>query len=626
MSLILALWNRDGEPVEERIIRSMLDSTGDLENDGEQVWLQNEVALAHQHLWITPEEVDQPQPRLDPESGCVISCTARLDNRPELIHTLGLDQVPADSLSDAELILKAYSRWGTACAPALLGDFAFVIWDPAHQQMFAARDALGCQDLHYILSREYCMLATRLTSLLEHPAVQPRLNEAMIAEYLAVRWGDDVNTCYDSIYHLPPAHCLLVTAESSRLWRYWEVDPGRIIHYARQEQYGEHYRELIKVALRARLRSAYPIGISLSGGLDSSSLACLAAEVLRETGAPPGRLGSYSYVFDEYSNCDERAYILPVIEQAARLYPICPRMVKGDSLWPRPFNDDWVILRDYPGQDPYNYLVEAILQAAHQDGVRVMLSGFYGDDLYSGAGTWLAELLLAGRIRQATRILTGLARQGELRWNLLENNLRAMLPAGLKKFYRRRRPRPPAEWAEWIPPGLASRTGLARLDFPAVSAPKLRLPGQQNRYSSLFFIGYPDSFSGYQISGRANGMEFVFPFADRRIVEFVMALSSEQIALPGLSRRILREALRGTLPETVRQRQGKTDFFALFEKGVYAEGFPAISKALLHSQVLERGFIRRDWLTGELERKTFTRDGLILWLALSVETWLQKYW
>ena len=96
---------------------------------------------------------------------------------------------------------------------ALLGDFAFVIWDPARRRMFAARDALGCQELHYILNRHYFMLATRLTCLLEHPAVQPRLNEKKVAEYLALHWGDDANTFYDSIYHLPPAHCLLVTAE-----------------------------------------------------------------------------------------------------------------------------------------------------------------------------------------------------------------------------------------------------------------------------------------------------------------------------------------------------------------------------------------------------------------------------
>ncbi len=107
-----------------------------------------------------------------------------------------------------------------------------------------------------------------------------------------------------------------------------------------------------------------------------------------------------------------------------------------------------------------------------------------------------------------------------------------MLPAGVKKFYRRLRPRIP-EWVEWIPPQFASRNGLARLDSPAFIQPKFRLPGQQNRYSALFFTGYPESFSGYQIFGWENGVEFVFPFADRRIVEFMLGVARRPGRLAG---------------------------------------------------------------------------------------------
>ena len=492
--------------------------------------------------------------------------------------------------------------------------------------MFAARDALGCQELHYILDRNYCMLATRLNSLLEHPAVQPKLNETKIAGYLALQWGDDVNTFYDSICHLPPAYSLLVTAESSHLWRYWDVDPDKTIRYARQEQYGEHYRELIKESLRARLRSTAPLGISLSGGLDSSSLTCLAAEVLSDTGAPQGRLGSYSYVFDAFPNCDERAYIQPVIDQASRIYPIHPTKVNGDSLWPRPFDQDWLILRDYPGQDPYYYLVQATLQAAQANGARVMLSGFYGDDLYSGTDTWFADLLLSGRFRQAARILTRFHRFVNLKQDLLDGGLRAMIPAGIKKGYRTLRPRPPAEWVEWIHPQLAVRTDLVKLDNLAGAHPKFRLPGQQNRYSALLFTGYPESLTGFQNIAYRNGMECIFPFADRLIVEFMLGLPSEQVALPGISRRILREALTGRLPEFVRQRQGKTGLLDLFNKGIYKENFSEIQKIFQRSQVLERGFIQKDWLAGELNRRFRTVGGSILWLVLGLENWLHKYW
>jgi asparagine synthase (glutamine-hydrolysing) len=623
MSLILALWNRTGEPVDETILRSMLDSTSNLQNDGEGLWRHTEIALAHQHFWVTPEEVDRPQPSVDPATGCALTCSARLDNRPELIHALGLEAVPANSLSDADLILSAYRRWGRDCPSHLLGDFAFVLWDQAEGRLFAARDALGCQDLHYLLTPSHCMLATRITSLLDHPSVQPRLNEKKIAEYLALQWGDDVNTYYDGILHLPPAHCLEVTRDSSRLWRYWEVDPGKTIHYARQEEYGEHYRELIKESLRARLRSAYPVGLSLSGGLDSTSLACLASEVLAESGAPAGALGTYSYVFDEFPECDERAYIQPVLEQAARSHPIRSRIINGDALWPRPLEADWPVGRDHPGQDPYYYLVQATLQAAHQDGVRVMLSGFYGDDLYSGSEYLFADLLRSRQFRMALRLLSRYRRFIDPQRNLLEYGLRPLLPATLKKAYRKFRPKP-LEWQAWIPAALAERAGLDENGTLQPDAVRYTLPGQQRRFAALSAQGYPESFSGYQIAARDSGMEYAFPYADRRIVAFVLGLPPEQVSLPRIQRRILREALKGRLPETVRQRLDKTVFSPLFNRGFYEKSFPAVVSAFQHSQVLERGLVRADWLAQELERTSQTHEGHILWQVLCVETWLQK--
>jgi asparagine synthase (glutamine-hydrolysing) len=625
MSMILALWNRNGEPVDEELLRSMAAVGGGPESDGPDVWLGKNVGLGQRHFWSTPQEQAWLQPLVDSASGCVITSAARLDNRPELIHALGLAGEDAKTRSDAELILGAYRRWGVDCAARLLGDFAFIIWDPLQRRLFAARDALGGQELYYFLNRDYLIMARRISSLLKHPSVQPKLNETKIARYLAVYWGEDVDTFYEDIFHLPPAHCLLVTAESARLWRYWEIDPKRTIRVGRPQEYAEAYRELIKEGLRCRLPSAYPPGLSLSGGLDSSALACLAAEVLAERGSPGGSLGSYSYVFDELPNCDERRYIQPVIEQVARQYPIHPRMLSGDKLWPSPFAQDWFISRDYPWQDPYYYLLKAILQTAHQDGVRNLLSGFYGDDLYSGAEFWFADFLLAGRFGQAARIMGGSMRQMNIKSDLLEHGLRAMIPAGLKRTYRAFRPRPLA-WAEWLHPDLVARVGLDKQPvMPGIQA-KFRLPGGQARYSALFCSGYPESVTALQDIARESGMEYLFPFMDRRIVEFVLGLPPEQVGRPGVSRRILREALKGKLPEVIRQRPDKTPLFDLFERGVYEKASLDLEKDFRQSQVIERGFIRRDWLNVELKSKWRTQAGFILWLVISLEGWLQKYW
>jgi asparagine synthase (glutamine-hydrolysing) len=626
MNTFLALWNRIGEPVDETVLRSMLAANDHPGNDGQEFWLQSNVGLAHQHFWVTPEEMGQPQPRQDPENSCVIACSARLDNRQELIHLLGLaTETDPHRLSDADLILAAYRRWGTECPRALLGDFAFALWDPGESLFFAARDALGAQELYYSLDQRYFMMATRINILLMHPAVQPKLNQTKIAEFLAVLWGDDTNTFYDSIVHLPPAHCLLVTAGASRLWRYWEIDAGKTIRYTHPEEYAEHYQELIREALLCRLRSAFPVGISLSGGLDSSSLACLAAEIISAEGLPQESLKTYSYVFYKFHSCDERSYIQPVIEQAARFHPIQPRLVEGDAFWPTPLNEDWLIQRDYPFQDPYYNLLRGIQQTAHGDGVRTVLSGFYGDDLYSGKNYWFADLLRGRRFSLAGRILAHHPAQFNPKHDLLDYGLRAIVPSQVKKWYRGL-PFVTSEWAEWIHPQLAASTGLKQLGSEVHNHTKFSLPSQQHRYWALFFTGYPESATLMQDIAQQSGMEYRFPYMDRHIVEFVMGIPAEQIAAPGPSRRILREALAGKLPETVRQRTDKTVLMELTDRGIYQEGFSEIQDILLHSQVIERGFVRKDWLAGELGNQTRIRAGFILWLVLSLETWLQKYW
>jgi asparagine synthase (glutamine-hydrolysing) len=626
MSTILALWNRIGEPVEQSVLQKMLAVDQSLAADGQDSWNLADVGMACRYFWITPEEKGQPQPRVDPESGCVLTCSARLDNRAELMRNLGIPEARAKHTSDADLILSGYKRWGVDSPRFLLGDFSFLIWDPQEHYFFGARDALGAEELYYCLDIHHFIATSRISILLAHPAVKPRLNELKVAEFLALRFDDNVNTFYDSIFHLPPAHCLLVKGDSSRTWRYWDVDPEAQIRYARHEEYSEHYRELITESVRCHIRSAYPVGISLSGGLDSPSLTCLASQIFQELGLPQERLWSFSYVFDRLVSCDERVYIQAVLEQTNHWQPVQPVFILGDELFPAPLEPGWLIERDYPYQDVYSYLLQAILKSGRANGLRVMISGYGGDDLYSGEDFWLSDMLRQGRLLHAAKTLHGARHQINMKDYLLNYGLRPLIPGKLKAWYRELRPRKPA-WEAWIHHRLASQTGLLQLDKASHRSPKLRLPGQQARYSAMFQSGFPEGFTAYQDLARRNGMQYTFPFLDRRLVEFVVGLPSEQIALPDSSRRVLREAMSGVLPEAVRQRVDKTLFFEVFELGFYGRSFSDIQKLLTQPQIVEREFIRGGWLEGELAgTQGRTQEGLVLWIALSLENWLRKYW
>ena len=200
-----------------------------------------------------------------------------------------------------------------------------------------------------------------------------------------------------------------------------------------------------------------------------------------------------------------------------------------------------------------------------------------------------------------------------------------MIPPYMKKWYRSINPIPPG-WKEWITPQFAALFNLNKIDISFLVHPKFEQPGRERRYEALFFSGYPASINAFNKIARDHGMDYRFPFFDRRIVEFILGLPANQIFLPGCSRKILRESMTGKIPEPVRTRQSKTGLFDLYDKGIYERNWSQIEKVFNHSQVVERGWIRRDWLTSETSQQRRTGDGFIFWLVLNLEMWLQKYW
>lgn len=625
MSSFFVVWNRNGKPVDDSIPQKMLSGVKNPLCDGEDYWTSGPVMFAHQHFWITPEEVGEKQPIVEPVTGNVIVFTGRLDNRDELCHELRLDESKITKTSDACLVLEAYRKWGEETPRFLLGDFAFVIWDKNEQKIFAVRDQLGAQEMVYFINNRVLVITDRVATLLNHPEISPSLNETMVARFLSLDRSEEEMTFYVGVQHLPPAHYLVIDRSNIHKKQYWKVDFSRQTHYKKSEEYAEHYLDLLKGVVTTRLRSAYPVGVSLSGGIDSSSLACLIAEMLHERGLPQIDLNCFSYIFDHYPDCDERNYIQQVVEKVSSVFPVKSVLVYGDSLYPSPISEKWPILRDYPHQDPYQYLNDAILTSARQNGVRLLFNGLSGDDLYSGEDYLFADLMLERRFGDISRMLKRF--HAVLYWKraLYDYGLRAIVPSEIKKWFRKFMPIA-QEWTGWITPQFAFRNGLKPIFEQDIQINKYKKPGQQERYDALFSGAYSLSKSGYNLFGKINGVQGSFPFHDRRVVEFILTIPTDQIGLPGYSRRVLRNAMKGRLPESIRRRQGKASFISLFEKGIYQENWRGIKNLFSAPMVLDLGIINEDWLTRELEQKTQTREGYVFWLILSLELWLQKYW
>ena len=622
MAAILAILNRDSEPVSLPVLEAMLAASQQRAVDGQNRWVEGQIALGHQHFWVTPEEEGEIQPLAAADGLVVLACDARLDNRQVLRAALGLATREEQEASDAGLILNAYRRWGVDCAAHLLGDFCFALWDVERQHLFVAVDALGARSLCTYIDERRFLVASEIESLLAHPGVQPRMNEQKVAEFLAGLWGNHEDTFYEGLTYCPPAHCLLVTADSLRRWRYWDLDPEARVRYPTDREYSEHYLELLREAVRCRLRSTGQVGISLSGGLDSTALAALSTGILPKARVPRQRLRTFSYVFNELKACDERPYIEMLVDR----YSLAATHIACDDKWTLADSDRWPVDRGFVLSDPYAWLPEAVIGAAQEAGCRLLLSGHYGDVLFVARQYWAAELVREVRLGQLGQILRRHAAETRLRSDLWNFGLRALVPRWLRRTYRRLSPRRVAGQHPGLHPDFIKRTSLQERFVYHPGEQRFARPGQWARYQSLTLNVFSQGAAAVRKAYNRRGLELETPYWDRRLIEFAMALPADQLGRPGVDRWVHRNAMMGLLPEPVRQRRHRTNFLPLMAKGLFTKEKQTVRRILTNPEIVRRQMVRADWIEETLRGAQLSSpDWSLLWRCISLELWLKRY-
>lgn len=623
MSAILAVYHRNGTPVEPGLLERMFAQQPAPAVDGQDCRVTGHIGLGHQHFWVTPQEQGERQPLTIAPGGLTVTADCRLDNRAELIHALKLEAENADGYSDAQLIVWAYLAWNTACVDHLQGDFAFAIWDAARQHLFLARDRVGACGLAYWCSGQLLVAATEISHILAHPQLQPRINEAQIARFLRQHFEEDEQTYYQEIFYLPPAHCLLVTPDELRKWRYWELDPGRRIRYGSDAEYAEHLYELLQRTVRDRLRAVGKVGISLSGGLDSSSLAAVLATEARAEQRP---LHSFSYAFDELTSCDERAYISQTVDR----HGYDATYIPCDDRWTLRDIEQWPVLRDFVASDPYALLPQGVIEAAHSADCRLLFGGYYGDILFTGGRFWLHSLLSQGKIGQAMAILTSSGKQIRRHRLLVDDGVYRFAPAWAKKIGKRFIRSAVAENPPAMHPDLARRTAqsqspgalatdqwVSRLDSRPAAARRRSL------HIPIFAQGAAATRHLYD----GKRIAIAMPYWDTRLMEYLLAIPADQLELPGQDRRVLRNAVKPYLPQAVAQRPPRTVFVPLMQRGLQDREIETIRGLLAAPRIVEIGFVRREWLDSALASlNLWGEDAFRLWSCVALELWLLRYW
>src|ERR1043166_267023 len=279
MSGILGMVNLDGAPIDRELIWRCTDFLSYRGPNAQQVWIDRNVGLGHTLLRTTYESETESQPITLDGKVWLIS-DARIDARAELLKDLPSSLVSKQNPNDAELILYAYEAWGEACIQHLIGDFVFAIWDSRLQRLFCARDHLGVKPFFYAVTPDRIIFSNTLNAVRFDRRVSDQLNEVAIGDYLLFGVNQDLSTTtFRDINRLPAGHTLTVSNSRVKTQCYWKPTRKSELNFRDRYSYVERFDELLANAVEDRLRTNR-VAVSMSGGLDSTSIAALAHERL----------------------------------------------------------------------------------------------------------------------------------------------------------------------------------------------------------------------------------------------------------------------------------------------------------------------------------------------------------
>ncbi len=637
MSAIFGIYYLDGRKADTTDLKRMSERLAHRGSDGTGFWNEGSVGFGHRMLWVTPESLHEKLPFFYSSNGTQVTITAeaRLDNRDELIKAFDLSSRSHELITDSELIVRAYQEWEEACPEKLLGDFAFVIWDHRQQKLFCARDPFGIKPFFYFyLPNRIFVFASEIKALFCVPGIPQKLNETMVADFLAQIYEDKWITFYRNILRLPPAHRLRVEGGKLSTEQYWSLDPSREIKIGSDEEYEETFRHLFTEAVHARLRCAFPAGLMLSGGLDSSSIACIARMKLSQSSQSP--LHTFSFVFDEVPECDERPYIDAVLAQGG----FKPHYIHGDRLSPLVDLERIQWLGDEPYSGPTFATAWASYKEAKEQKVRMILNGIGGDEAVWYNLTFLTEFARAGKWREINTELNDYSR---LRGTSFRKKIKILWLRCLKPFV----PEIPRRvWRQihgrgeqlffadtLIRPEFARRMNLEE------RSKVLHSPWYRN-FSSLreeqyFYLTTHLKTTAIETYDRATALfscEHRYPFFDKRLLEFCLALPPEQKFRQGYNRRIVRQALQDALPVKIRERITKMDASPNIFRGLLFFEQERLENMILKDPGIIEDYVNISALRSAYQRysshRTFgevrEEDFYDIWNAVTLALWLRS--
>ena len=557
MSGIAGVVSLDGQKTCENDLKKMIAVMAYRGPDGSSFLDLGHVGFVHLASRNLPESIDERLPLQSPDKRYMITFQGRIDNRKE-IHELTHQRKPLSQLADSQLVLAAYLSFGRDCAAKLLGDFAFAVWDDIDHTLYCCRDQMGVKPLFFIKTDSFFAFASEIKALLTLTRVQQALNRERLADFLVCMATERRMTIYKDIFKLQPAHFLVLKNNYIFENRYWDLVPYEL-GFSQEQDYYDGFNEIFQDAVKVRLRTSKPIGSYLSGGIDSSSIVCMASGPLEKE--YPGTLHTFTSVYDRLTQCDERRYFQSIVGR----YNILPNYVVGDNLAPAVAFDQTCQVEDEPFHSPHSFVSWHLMKLMQSKGLRVLLNGHDGDSALSYGNGLMPELAMQGRVLRLANELMGFPNATRKRV------LKSMLSIYADLFIQKM-------------PFVESKTSAKRLylDRLKILSPELlvttnvkervtkaaeKLPSRVQTEQKSHFLNVTQPFHAFALeylerSTSRFGLSGRYPMFDIRLISFCLSLPAEKKLKDGFNRYIVRKSLHDIMPASVRDRKQKTNFAA----------------------------------------------------------------
>jgi asparagine synthase (glutamine-hydrolysing) len=596
MSLIFGFINTNQQPANESSLADLYGGIAHFPHECKAFTVNANAAFGHALTYNTPEAVHEQMPTHLPEQQLLFVAEGRLDNRTELAAALDLHLHA--QLPDGELMLKAYLKWGEATPDKLLGDWSFAAFDERNQELFLARDHHGYTALFYHFANHQFVFGSSIKSLLACEGVSKKINQEQLIRGLALwrKSTGDNQTSYEGIYTLPPAHTLKLKNGQVELKRYWFPENIEPICRKNHQDYAEELREILTEAVNARLRSYRPVASMLSGGLDSSTVSFLAAELLAQRGI---RLPTLSHVplftkelkslKETHQFFDESPYIMATVQASGNIDALLL-----NSAHFTPTEGIFKVM------DCHNSVIHAacnaywlvdIMETAQRNGYGTLLSGEHGNASISFTGIdFLLPFGHAGFLRNPKKLIKS-------------RILKPLAMTYFPKFVNRRfggienyiltgylRPEVVKDWGI-IEDIRANQSGFHRYYADAKEGMNhILMPGQNPR--CLYGAN----------SKHFYGVEKRDPTADKRVLEYCLSVPNEGFFDEnGNNKMLLKRTMKNRLPDKVlfERKKGLQSadiaYRALAEQQTISDLITQVSKNELFNEIVNTPKLQTDW-------------------------------